>query len=437
MQKVNINGLPALFLLANSISWFSLTMLAIGDIANAKDLLSVHPLLIASAYFGGLIGSAAIGATILQRSFRSKSFLSGWVFFGVVTCLLFSYWAATDAISLTLKSLLLGLSAGAGIPACFSFFGYLTKIEKRGKAGAIMFFIVQVFTVAVLLSATGIDTQHEFLILAIWRLIGISGALFYKPVQSQSKEYLTSLKSIIRERTFLLYFLPWFLFTLINFIESPIIEKFFGQSLYDISVLATTIISSISAIVAGILCDLKGRKVTGIIGFVLLGLSYAILSFFSGEIPKYLYILFDGVAWGILFVNFIFVLWGDLSEEKIREKYYLLGSLPFLLSGMIEILIKPFIENINMDSTRFTSFFFPFASFFLFLAIVPLLYATETLPEKAMKDRDLKSYLEKAQKIAKGRTSSKKGTNQKDDQPENTQESAEDKKARELAEKYY
>jgi hypothetical protein len=39
---------------------------------------------------------------------------------------------------------------------------------------------------------------------------------------------------------------------------------------------------------------------------------------------------------------------------------------------------------------------FSFASVFLFLAVLPLIYAPETLPEKTMKDRDLKSYIEKA-----------------------------------------
>jgi hypothetical protein len=42
---------------------------------------------------------------------------------------------------------------------------------------------------------------------------------------------------------------------------------------------------------------------------------------------------------------------------------------------------------------------FSFASFFLFLAVIPLMYAPETLPEKTIKDRELKSYLEKAQKV--------------------------------------
>jgi hypothetical protein len=34
----------------------------------------------------------------------------------------------------------------------------------------------------------------------------------------------------------------------------------------------------------------------------------------------------------------------------------------------------------------------------LFLAVLPLVYAPETLPEKHMKERELKNYLDKAKK---------------------------------------
>ena len=131
-------------------------------------------------------------------------------------------------------------------------------------------------------------------------------------------------------------------------------------------------IISITAIPAGILCDLKGRKITGIAGFVFLGLGYAFLSIFSGAgiIAYIFFMVFDGIAWGLLYVNFIFVIWGDLSEGSSREKYYVLGGLPFLLSGLIQVLVQPFAQYINIGLS------FSFASFFLFIAMLPLVFAT-------------------------------------------------------------
>jgi ABC-type transport system involved in cytochrome bd biosynthesis fused ATPase/permease subunit len=153
---------------------------------------------------------------------------------------------------------------------------------------------------------------------------------------------------------------------------------------------------------------------------------------------------FDGAAWGILYVTFIFVVWGDLSEGNNREKYYLLGGMPFLFSGLIEILVQPFAGTIPITAA------FTLASFFLFIAILPLLYASESLSEKTMKDRELKTYLEKAQKFVKKETEKNRPKETKAKQEENakseenkeenqqeTAKSSEYEQARKLAEKYY
>jgi hypothetical protein len=42
---------------------------------------------------------------------------------------------------------------------------------------------------------------------------------------------------------------------------------------------------------------------------------------------------------------------------------------------------------------------FPLTCLFLFLAVLPLIYAPETLPEKELKERELKQYIGKAKKI--------------------------------------
>jgi MFS family permease len=440
MWKTRLKGFPVLFLLANSLSWFSLTMLIIGDFVATLPLNEI--LLISGSYFAGLIGSATIGATILHRKLRGKGFLLLWVLFGVVTCSLFSSGATTCLPILTAMSLFLGVSVGLGIPTCFSFFADQTRTENRGRIGAIMFFTVQLFSALILFLTADMGIGFQFLILAVWRLLGIPGLILHNPLPKLSEERVTSIKIFVKERTFILYFLPWFLFALVNFTEAPIVQANFGPELYSNSLIATTLINSVSAFIGGALCDLKGRKITSILGFVLLGLGYAFLSFFSDgpakEISQYLYILCDGMAWGILAVTFIFVIWGDASEGKIREKYYLIGSLPFLFSGMIEMLAQPFVKSILISTS------FSLASFFLFAAIVPLLYATETLPEKAMKDRDLKSYLAKAQKMVQKETgkNQKNETNKNEEASDNAgaekeENSEEYDEARKLAEKYY
>ena len=76
--------------------------------------------------------------------------------------------------------------------------------------------------------------------------------------------------------------------------------------------------------------------------------------------------------------------------------YYLLGGLPYLLASYLSELMKPAVDSFKVIQT---STAFSLASFFLFLAMLPLMYAPETLSEKRMKEMELKSYLEKAKKV--------------------------------------
>jgi MFS family permease len=133
-----------------------------------------------------------------------------------------------------------------------------------------------------------------------------------------------------------------------------------------------------------------------LIGFVLLGLGYAVLGLSNvSYFAAWFYICVDGIAWGAFAMLFIVTLWGDIAEEKNSEKYYFLGVLPYLLSNFTGLLLGPLVSGRIGESTVFS-----FASFFLFIAVLPLAYAPETLPEKIIKNLDINSYIRKAQEKA-------------------------------------
>jgi hypothetical protein len=353
-------------------------------------------LLVGLAFYGAFIISAAVGATFLSKRLRSRTSLLSWVALGAGACLV-SPFLIDEFVSfkLVVIAFVLGVFVGLGVPSCLAHFADHALIENRARFGAVAFFVIQSLTVLIYIPTGEFSVFNKFLILAAWRVFGVVGALLYKPKEGLIEGKGTdSLLSIFMDKSFALYFIPWFLFAIVNFVESPLLERFFGPELFNAYFLTAFIVSGLTAFVGGILCDLRGRKVTSILGFVMLGLGYAVLSLSpSVQFSHILYGIFDGTAWGFLYVTFIFVIWGDLSERGTREKYYLLGGMPFLLSGLIEILVKPFVEVIPISTS------FSLASFFLFLAILPLLYAPESLPEKKLKERALKGYLEKAKKI--------------------------------------
>jgi MFS family permease len=449
MWKAKSQVISSLFIVVNSISCFLLTLVLIINILYGQnDTLSFeHIVTISASYFGGLILSSIIGGTLLAKILQKKSALLFWNLMGFFSCLLFYFfYSQANLDTVSILSLILGFSIGLGIPSCLSLFATQSKTEKRGRLGAVVFFTIQIISALILLPLGGEAIAFQFLVIAVWRLAGLGGFLFYKSAEKNPDERKTSLSSIVRERKFILLFLPWFMFTIINYIETPVLEigmSSIGPDFYTTYNIVNIMIISIAAIPAGILCDLKGRKITGIAGFIFLGLGYAFLSIFSGAgILAYIFFMvFDGIAWGLLYVNFIFVIWGDLSEGSSREKYYVLGGLPFLLSGLIQVLVQPFAQYINIGLS------FSFASFFLFIAMLPLVFAPESLSDKIMKQRELNNYIQKAlNTVSKKKPDEKKQPEEKEnkdsgrsnsEEDENGLETEEDKKARELAEKYY
>jgi MFS family permease len=241
------------------------------------------------------------------------------------------------------------------------------------------------------------------------------------------------------------------LFSFINFLV-PLQPTAGGQPSESILLIQTASLA-IFAVLGGFLLDFIGRKRIAITGFILLGLAAAARGIdYTGTSSLYFSAIFEGTAWGLLLVLFILTLWGDLSDTLPSHKYYVIGVIPFFVSMFIGFTVGNQIED-NLPATSL----FPFAAFFLFIAVLPLFYSPETLPDKIIKGRELKSYLEKAQKFAQKETEKQKRNETKKDQEKDEDETEKEceneeeeqdyvefevgqevvEKAQELAEKYY
>ncbi|MEM5868163.1 MAG: MFS transporter [Candidatus Aenigmatarchaeota archaeon] len=182
---------------------------------------------------------------------------------------------------------------------------------------------------------------------------------------------------------------------MVNYLGWPINSKIHGENFVSFSVLVSNVIAGVSTVIAGFVADKIGRKRTLLAGFILYGIGYAVLGINPFNVYTwYLYTFIDGVAWGIFFVVFVFTIWGDLACENASEKYYAIGILPYSLSGFLRVILGPLIADIVSEYAVFS-----FAAFFLFLAVVPLMFAPETLPERVIRERELKSYIEKAKRV--------------------------------------
>jgi len=301
--------------------------------------------------------------------------------------------------TLMLFSALVGIYFGLGMPICLGYFAASTEATNRSRLGGLTFLFI--FLGFFLFISLGIeDFVHNAIFLSLFKSTGLLLLFFLKPNEKQiGQSDQVSYSFIFKNRSFLLYFIPWLMFSIVNYTAVPIVDsigKVFSDEIASLSPVIENVTAGIFAVVFGFFADFIGRKRLILAGFSLLGVGYACLGLFLGNIYAWwFYTITDGVAWGAFYTIFIMTMWGDLSQKKSSEKYYAIGSLPFLFSNFMRLSISTYVATISESAV------FSFASFFLFLAVLPLIYAPETLPENKMKERELQNYIEKAQKVRK------------------------------------
>jgi MFS family permease len=398
LTEININRREffiVFFLLFNAFTWWYMTLILLATIAGGFE--TSQQTLVWTTYYFTVIGSSILGSTISTR-IEKISFFRFWIVLGTVISLFPVFFNGIVFLNALFISFLWAFSFGVGIPSCISYFADSTVTENRGRVGGVTFLAINLSVpiLAILLGFFGLLIGS--IVSVLWR--GLGATILLKPRLMRKPESATrkpsSFVSILRNRYFLLYFIPWLMFCFINRLEGPILMKFFGVEQYRIGIAIESIASSVFAFVAGVMADSVGRKRVIIYGFVSLGVAYALVGIFPSTASWYFYSIIDGMVWGIFAVTFLLVLWGDLSPQGGRERYYVVGSIPFLLTDWVQLLLAPILPDLIKPYAAA----FSLSSFFLFLAVLPVMYAPETLPQRKIELRQLKGYIEQAKKAS-------------------------------------
>lgn len=381
-----------LFLLINALVWLFITDYLIEGFVSGLSLVEMDEILVWCSYYSSIMLLGVIGAVFSKKVNRLR-FIFVWTLFGVLVSLLPIIFSNPSLVELVIIVILLGGVAGVGMSSCLSFFADYTKITNRGLFSGVAFLCINLFASVFSLVFANSDFFVNWILLTVWRGIGLVPFLMLPLVDEKmrsTKAHDDSLKSVITNRGFYLYFVAWFMFMLVDRSEDPTLRFVLDDLRYNV---LAPIIGSVSALAAGILADRIGRKKLLLPGFVIFGVAYALIGLLPENlIARYFFITIESISGGILLVAFILILWGDLSEFSSREKYYALGLIPFFLTSIIQLFSGPFfmaIENTNA---------FTLAVFFLFMALLPLWVAPETLPEKNIELRRLKTFAEEAKK---------------------------------------
>ena len=389
------NFLIIFVLLFNAFTWWYMTRKMLEDIIDNLNVSHTQNTTLWAVYYTALIGTSIVGWVLARKVGRIR-FLCLWMTLGTITSLLPMFFNNVTIIHALLICFLLGASFGLGMPSCLAYFADHTLIENRGRVGGTTFFITNLsapFFAGLLMVS---DLTINSITSAVWRGLGLLMFVSLKPEEKfdartkRNKHFV----SILRNKSFTLFFMPWLMFCFLNRLEEPILREFLEPDFYQLMTMIGAIVASFSALIGGLLSDWIGRKRVVIYGFVSLGLAYALIGIASDFLFSwYFYILIDGIAGGLFMVTFILVLWGDLAQPGTREEYYIIGNIPFFFTDVVRIGATPYIALIPSSAA------FSFASFFLFLAVLPLMYAPETLPERKIELRRLRKYAEEAKKV--------------------------------------
>lgn len=388
------NSFTGLILVANTFIWYLYSSRLLSQVTLNSGFSEYQTIVVWGINIFGTIVAAVFGFFISNKFQKRITFLRYWIVAGIPLSLLPIVMDITLIYHMLFFFALIGVYFGLGMPVSLAYFATVTEEANRSRLGGVTFLII--FSGVIFLGLLGItDIAINAIMLAACKVIGLMIIFVVKPHEGGIINNDTvSYKQILRNRPFILYFVPWIMFSIANYIASPIVGQIF-PSLFEYSMLIENVLAGVFAVIGGFFGDYIGRRRLVLAGFILLGLGYGTLGLFPQNIVGWwFYTAVDGIAWGIFYTIFLMTIWGDISLGKNSEKYYAIGYLPFLFSIFTQLSIGTAISSIINITAIFS-----FTSVFLFLAVLPLAYAPETLPLKMLESRELKNYLKQAQHI--------------------------------------
>lgn len=389
--------LAVAFLFSSTFAWFYLFHTYLLD-KIFESFGSVVWLYLGKAIFYTSIVLSAIIGSLISEMVNRKKLLWSWIAFGVVTTASLTVFQGI-AFSL-LSSALLGASFGLGFPSCLAFLAESTVIEERARISGVLLFITLTMAFLFILSSALLNLGIvELVVLALILRASSFFALLIDPCARETGKKESWL-AILSSKDFVLYLSPWFIFNIANGLTGFLPAY---ESASSIGPVLRFTSAGIAALMSGMLADRFGRKQPMIIGQVMLGVSYTLLGLTTSQLSWLVYETTQGIAWGFIAVSYFLAVLGDLSSSSgSKERFYVLGGIIPLVtvmgfSGVSDLF--NFVAPMGALSAAL--------SVLLFVSVIPVLRAEETLPEHKMREREIREYLEdKARKFGKNSKSS-------------------------------
>lgn len=285
-----------------------------------------------------------------------------------------------------------------GLLTTFSVFGALTIPEERGRIGGLAGFVVFPFYFVINnILIANIDFSGAVILGIVINLLPLFSLITKSDSNSLEKHKSKQIR-YFEKRVFILYFIPWIIFSIINSTlarnTTAIIQTNVSFAFYT-ELIAVQIIGIISgALMGGLIADLLGRRFSLVFSLTFFGFCTALVGLFENELVYLIVYGASGLTWGFLFVLYIFVVWGDLSNQKNRMQAYSIGLISYLLSLGLG-------STINFTMSLFQSALL--SVLIIFLLNLPIIFAPELLDSYVLEKIRMKQHMKKVKELQKKR----------------------------------
>jgi hypothetical protein len=305
--------------------------------------------------------------------------------------------------SSTVLRLIIFFAAGVvfsiGQLAALTYFWNLTASVERGRVAGLAGF----FTLPVAYVVGWMAEASDFFGTVMIGVILSLGILAIKLLNPENKAILTTKKDEKgyhpEKRTILLYSVPWIIFSLVNITLARNISLHVLQtvpsSLYLFLFVLQIMASGFGALGGGIVADFFGRRLSLGLCLTLFGISTALGGFVQNYEMLYFMYIINGLSWGILWVLYSSVVWGDLSDKESCAKRYSIGLIIYYLTISIGTLLTFQISQIPLITSSLVG------CLLIFLSNIPLILAPELSSSDFREKIRLKLHMNVIRKIKK------------------------------------
>jgi len=276
----------------------------------------------------------------------------------------------------------------------FNYFQQITVSTERARiAEVVALAVLPCIFILSLVPPSNVNAPYFILFIAMLSL-GLFLLVFFK-TKVNNVESKKEVQNYFEKKVVFLYLVPWLLFSIINVTlaknNSTLIFEQTSASFYVFLSVLQVIGVCFGAIIAGFVADFFGRRITLAVTLSLYGTSSALGGIFTNPQVFSAVFFINGMSWGILFVMYIFVVWGDLANKDNCAKMYSLGLITYFLSLGIGVFIPQAFLPIGTSSLL--------TCLIAFLSIFPIFMVPEIASTDFMERIRLKRHINTIKKL--------------------------------------